>query len=135
MQLIIRDTNAKTLATIGFDNFLQALGPCDEKIQLIINRLAETGIPFLERQLVDNQVTYIKQIVSIRDSRALSAASQYFINLGFDVSDHHPEVIQKLTERLQTYEDSAEKKDLLKKLPQLSYVEQTALLEQLNQDI
>lgn len=78
----------------------------------------------------NHSLTIIDQKVLSTDPNFPLALKEYLERSGYEVIEKHPEVEKEIAKLLAEFpNDNSDKKDVLKRLPEMSYLEQTTILE------
>jgi len=131
MELIVRGENSKVLGRIGFDKKIHSVGKADPQLEAIIREVGRSGIPTLAEKTEEKKTSYYQTFVRADSPEALPALREYLAACGYEVESHHQETVDELTQELDAYEDCEEKQNLIKEIPGMDYLHQTALLEEL----
>jgi hypothetical protein len=131
MRLIVCDENSKLLGTVGFDRSFTFFGQTDHEFKNLVKNLEQSGIPVMVRKAEDKNITYLEETVSGNSPSALFALREHLKSIGYSVDDYHEETVEELTKILGSWDDCEEKNDLLKRIPTMSYLQQTTMLQEL----
>lgn|SRR3989344_1971904 len=135
MIIQIKNKQNQILANIkmGAENQIDYIGSFDLEFKAFVDSLITTGVP----RLIDipneetNSLTIVEeQGVQYTDPSFPLALKEYLERSGYDVVEKHPEVEEKIAKLLAEFPDNnPDKEDILKRLPEMSYLEQSAMLE------
>ncbi|MEK9180757.1 MAG: hypothetical protein AAB871_00810 [Patescibacteria group bacterium] len=100
----------------------------EESLARGIERLVE--VPGKEKRSFVTLVTPIFQ----KDPLFPPAFKEYLGRLGFEVTEEYPEVEEEIRKLLVDFPADSSKTDILNRLPEMSYLEQTFILEELKKE-
>lgn len=134
MILQINNKQGNNLGAVSFSetNQPQFIGTSDKKFEQFVLDSLKNGI----KRVVDvhtpenNGLTMIEEPVSQSDPGFPLAFKEFLERVGYEVIEKHPETEEEIHKLLADFpNDNEDKIDILKKLPEMSYLEQTIILE------
>lgn len=125
------NTHAGTV-TIGADNIIHYSDSTSEDLTYTILSALREGIPLKSDIHNDNLVVSVQKMIHARHPFFPLACISFLEVNGYAVERRYPEVETEIAELLKIFPDSDEhKKYILKHLDTMSYLEQSAVLEEL----
>ena len=135
MEISVQDKNKKKLATLKFDveNKPVFVGEYEDDFKKHLDDIIKIGITRLAD--IYNQKDKMSSIVEVsvrqEDNIFPLALKEFLGREGYDVEVLHPEVSLEILKLLESFPLGPDKNDLINRLPTMSYLEQTFLLEKL----
>lgn len=102
------------------------------ELQALIDRVVAVGVPtLLDFHKPDrSEIVMAERLVPREDPVFPLALKQYLERKGYRVEIAHPEVDAEIEELLATFpDDNPDKRDILARLPAMTHLEKTAILE------
>jgi len=134
LTLKIKSAEGKLFATMRLNasGAVEFVGDYDPNFFNFISMAIEKGIT-QRRDIYDHETqtaTIIELPIKKGDSNFPLAMKGWITRQGYKVTELHPEVEEEIKRLLQTFpDDNADKADILKRLPEMSYLEMTTILE------
>lgn len=137
MILKVKNKKEVLLATVEFapKNELKFIGEYDQDFFDFVSKIIQQGWVDALADIPEskNVLSIIKRRVSKDDPNFHLAFKQFLERKGYDVEEKHPEVEKEIRQLLADFPDEdLDKQDILKRLPDMSYLEQTIILEGLH---
>ena len=133
MQLLIKGRDNNELGLVETDNNqVKLFGDHNESLADFVIQSQKTGITRV-RDVYDSELgsfTMVVEPVERTDPSYALAFKEFLERSGYDVVEKHPEVEEEIRKFLAEFPvDNPDKLDILQRLPEMSYLEQTAILE------
>jgi hypothetical protein len=140
MLLILKVKNSRGdyLGMIEFiDNKPQLIGDdYDKDFARFVRGSIDKGITVLKDQYDEKDRMFVmsEESISSDDSLFPTAFKEYLRRSGYNVVEKRPEVEEEIRQLLKEYPDNEDKKDILSRLSEISYLEQTLLIKGLKKE-
>ena len=136
MIISVFDTQQKNMGTLqveaGSEPKFQ--GDFNSSFAELLKKILAEGVYGLQDLGRPGQESVIARIpVALSDTAFPLALKQHLMGQGYRVVELHPEVEEKIRKLLQEFPETDDKKEILEQLPNMSYLEQTFTLQQLQQ--
>lgn len=134
MIIQIKDNQGKILTnmSIGARNEIAYIGSFNLEFKAFVDSLVDKGVT----RLIDvpdektNSLTITEQAIQQADPNFPIALKEFLKRSGYEVTEKHPEVEKEIANLLAEFpDDNPDKQDILKRLPEMSYLEQSIILE------
>lgn len=138
MLLDVKNKTGQLLGLLTFDeqNQVQFIGDHDKNFTEFVKQTQEQGITQIRDIYDPDNKTFVmvEGPIEKSDPNYPSAFREFLGRQGYEVTVKHPEVEEEIKKLLEQFPDNnPDKVDILKRLPEMSYLEQTAILEGLKQ--
>lgn len=134
MILQIKNKQGNNLCVISFSESNEIIfnTDCDQQFKDFVLNSVKSGI----KRLVDvhspngKEISMVEEMVSGNDVGFPLALKEFIERNGCNVIEQHPEIEEEIKKLLADFpDDNADKIDILKRLLEMSYLEQTIILE------
>ena len=136
ISFIVAGPDRRRIGTVELsaDRALRFSDNFNQELKNIIEQAVDGGIETLSEIYNPQEDTRVlfKEMVSPADPRFPQVLLEELNKKGYFASRKHPEAEAEIKELLGKFpDDDPEKQDMLKRLPEMSYLEQTAIIEEL----
>ena len=136
MRITVKNREGKTLGVLAFtpDNQSQFIGDYDSNFGIFVDETMKNGIS-QNRDIYnekEDKFILVNGPIDPSDKNFPLAFKEYLERNGYDVTEMHPEIEEEIKSLLEVVKgEDDEKKELLDRLPNMSYAEQTYVLGEL----
>lgn len=129
--------NNTYLGTLKFEENVPIFeGKCDEKLRKFVERSLKTGISCFRDVRIDSESSIIEEDVAKDDPLYTLAFTEWLKRHDYEVRQQHPEVDKEIHELAQKIpDDNPVKKQILKELGGMNYLEKTFILKKLKKHL
>lgn len=136
MILQIKDNAGKELGTLILEplDIFRFEGSFDKHFAEFLQNSLDSGITQVKdiHDPKSHESTIIESPIKKEDPNYFLAIKDFLKRAGYIVTEKHPEALEEIKKLLEGFpDDNPDKIDILKRLPEMSYLEQTFILEAL----
>ena len=134
LKITALNSNLAGILRFGTGGGMQFSEPFPEVLKGAVKQVVREGVSIVSELYDEKKRMYVlyREHVKASDARFPLALMKHFNNRGMLTVQEHPEVMSEIMHRLAAFPDvDPEKQEILNNLPKSTYLEQSAILEEL----